>query len=124
MFSEMLKGLREDKGMSQRELAEALGVTLRTIQYYESGEHIPQNADILKRIARTFDVPLYSLANSNEFYRMLRAESLHKPPSTDRKELYRLLQELTTLFAGGDLSPGDRELFLEAVTNMVLETDD
>lgn len=124
MFSEMLKGLREEKGMTQRELAEALGVALRTVQYYEGGEHIPQDPGILKRIALIFDVPLYSLVNSNEFYRMLRSESLHKSPTNDRKELYRLLQELTTLFAGGEISQGDRELFLEAVTAMVRETDE
>lgn len=124
MFSETLKRMRLEKGMTQSELAKELGVTLRTVQYYEQGQHVPRDIDVLRRVARVFDVPVYSLVGSHEFYKMLRAETREKDPGTDRKELYRLLQELTSLFAGGSLSPGDRELFLEAVTALVLEADE
>ncbi|MBR1705024.1 MAG: helix-turn-helix transcriptional regulator [Clostridia bacterium] len=124
MFSETLKRMRQEKGMTQRELAKELGVNLRTLQYYEQGTHIPRDLKVLERISAIFDIPVYSLVNNKEFYKMLQAESLSKGPKADRRELYRLLQELTTLFAGGTLSPGDRELFLEAVTSLVLEADE
>ena len=42
----------------------------------------------------------------------------------DRKEMYRLMQEITALFAGGSLSASDRELFLEAMTELVRESYD
>lgn len=36
-----IKLLREQLGMTQTELAERCGVSLRTVQYWEKGEHIP-----------------------------------------------------------------------------------
>ena len=39
-------------------------------------------------------------------------------------ELYRLMQEITALFAGGHLSASDRELFLDAMTELVRESYD
>ena len=42
----------------------------------------------------------------------------------DRMELYRLMQEITALFAGGHLSASDRELFLDAMTELVRESYD
>ena len=78
----------------------------------------------MNRIAGTFDVPLHSLVHSSEFYKMIRSEAGQTEKQSDRAELYRILQELTTLFAGGELSSGDRELFLEAVTDLVREARD
>lgn len=124
MFAETLRDLRVSRGMTQRELAEKLGVRLRTVQYYENGDHIPKDINVLNRIAAIFDVPVHTLVDSTQFYRMLRAEEPVAGRTSDRKELYRILQELTSLFAGGTLSESDRELFLEAVTELVRETDD
>ena len=124
MFSETLKQLRESKGMTQSELAKELGVTLRTIQYYEKGTHFPADTNILNNIATTFDVPLQALVSSTEFYKLLHSETEQSGKQSDRTELYRLLQEVTTLFAGGKLSSGDRELFLNAVTALVQESHD
>ena len=35
LFGEKVKLLRKEKGLTQTELAEAVGVTLRTVQNYE-----------------------------------------------------------------------------------------
>ena len=42
-FCEKLKDARTKAGMKQEELAKALGVSLRTITNYESGECYPRN---------------------------------------------------------------------------------
>ena len=49
--------LRADRGVSRRELAEAVGVHPQTIGYVERGEYSPSLALAL-RIARYFDVPV------------------------------------------------------------------
>ena len=47
LFGEKLKKLRTDARLSQSELAEKLGVTRRSIIYYESGERYPKSRDII-----------------------------------------------------------------------------
>lgn len=42
-----IKRLRELKGLTQKELAEKCNVTLRTIQNWEQGKHIPESTLIL-----------------------------------------------------------------------------
>ena len=41
IFSERLKQLRKERGLTQPEMAELLGLKLRAYQYYESGDHEP-----------------------------------------------------------------------------------
>lgn len=54
-FGEKLKSLRMGLKLSQRELAERLGVAKSIISYYESGDRYP-SYDILVRMARLFHV--------------------------------------------------------------------
>ena len=54
-FGEKLKGLRMDSGMSQKQLAEKLGVTKSVISYYELSERTP-SPDVLVKIAGVFQV--------------------------------------------------------------------
>lgn len=42
-----IKRLRELKGLTQKELAERCNVTLRTVQNWEQGKHIPESTLIL-----------------------------------------------------------------------------
>lgn len=58
--------LRADRGMSRRELAEALGVHYQTIGYLERGEYSPSLALAL-RIAALFDVPVEALFSLEPF---------------------------------------------------------
>lgn len=63
MFGENLKGLREEKKLTQNELAEVLEVTRQAISNYENGRE--PSYDILIRIAKYFDVTIdYLLGNS------------------------------------------------------------
>ena len=52
---ERLKALRKEKGKKQREMAELLGLSLRTYQFYESGDYDP-NLPNLVRLADYFQV--------------------------------------------------------------------
>ena len=49
--------LRVDRGVSRRELAEALGVHYQTVGYLERGEYSP-SLYLALRIAAYFDVPV------------------------------------------------------------------
>ena len=60
MFSENLKTLRKQKGMSQETLAQQLNIVRQTISKWEKGLSVP-DADILTRIAELFEVSVSEL---------------------------------------------------------------
>jgi len=57
-----IKELRESKGLSQEELSENAGVSLRTIQRMENGESVPRGST-LRNITSTLQVPTDYFSN-------------------------------------------------------------
>lgn len=55
-----IKKLRKLKGLTQKELAERCNVTLRTVQNWEQGKHIPESILILLELpeAKSFRLSL------------------------------------------------------------------
>lgn len=64
-FSERLKALREDKGFTQKHLAEALNITVSAISHYEIGTREP-SIDILIRMAEILNVSVDYLVGSTD----------------------------------------------------------
>ena len=56
-FDKILKMLRNEKNMSQQELADALGISKSSINMYERGERQP-NFETLEAIADYFNVDI------------------------------------------------------------------
>ena len=54
-FGEFLYTLRKEKGITQAELAAALGVTNKAVSKWETGEAMPETAQLL-HISRIFGV--------------------------------------------------------------------
>jgi putative transcriptional regulator len=57
MLSERLKQSREAAGMSQADVARAIGVTQPAYCYFENGDKVP-SLPVAKQIARTLKVSL------------------------------------------------------------------
>lgn len=74
-FDNRLKQIRVDAGMTQKQLAERIGVAKSVISYYEQGERFP-SYDVLIKIARTFHVTTDFLLGV-EHARMLDASDLN-----------------------------------------------
>lgn len=63
---EKIKQLRLDNHMTQKELANKLGISIPTLQKYEYGDYKIKN-EIIVKISEIFDVPIEELLNiSNE----------------------------------------------------------
>ncbi|MFO7293482.1 MAG: helix-turn-helix transcriptional regulator [Actinomycetes bacterium] len=61
--------LRAERGISRRELAEALGVHYQTIGYLERGEYSP-SLHLALKIAEYFDVPVEVVFSLRPFARL------------------------------------------------------
>ena len=73
-FCEKLKDARTKAGMKQEELAKALGVSLRTITNYESGECYPRKRDIYHKLAELFHTEENYFLNEDEEFLLSAAE--------------------------------------------------
>ena len=61
--------LRAERGISRRELADALGVHYQTIGYLERGEYSP-SLHLALRIAAYFEVPVEVVFSTEPFARL------------------------------------------------------
>ena len=66
MLGEKIKLCRENKKMTQNEVAEILGVKSATISKYEAGSLEP-NIESLKKLAELFEVSIDELIREDEF---------------------------------------------------------
>lgn len=74
-FGEKLKALRTAKKMSQKELAERIGIAKSVISFYESGDRFP-SYDVLIKIARIFNVTTDYLLLDGERERTVNVSGL------------------------------------------------
>ncbi|MBF6183279.1 helix-turn-helix transcriptional regulator [Nocardia otitidiscaviarum] len=61
--------LRAERGISRRELAEALGVHYQTVGYLERGEYSP-SLHLALRLAQYFEVPVEVIFSTTPFPRL------------------------------------------------------
>jgi transcriptional regulator with XRE-family HTH domain len=65
VFEKWLKEQRYDLGLTQRELANLLGLTEETINYFENGKRTP-GLQALKKLSDFFGVSIYELRRKME----------------------------------------------------------
>ena len=96
-FSNILKELRAEKGLTQIELASALGITRSRLSMYETGDREP-DFETLELIADYFNIDIdYLLGRTEKTTRLLDRFSLPEDKTEEAK-------------AGDELSPAAREL--------------
>ena len=85
-FGEYMKKLRKAKGLTLKQVEEAASVSNAYISQFERGLRNPPHPDILKRIAKCYDVPQEEI--------LTRAGYLDLPKESDlsRRELDRAFQ--------------------------------
>jgi transcriptional regulator with XRE-family HTH domain len=66
MFSQRLKELRKERGLSQEELSKLSSVSFPTISRYENGQRDEPKLTILKTFANYFDVTIDYLVGDTD----------------------------------------------------------
>jgi len=125
-YASKVKEAREKLGLSQRQLAEIVGVSQRTIATYETNGSLPRGTTA-RKLAKALNVSLEYLFNDDiEDPRY----GIEKEPFIDdvRKrfgnraavEADTLLKQNVALFAGGYLSQDAKDAFFESVMRAYL----
>lgn len=111
-FGEKIKNLRKERGMTQKDLAEALGLSLRTISNYETGGLRPRHDATYDALAALFHVPkTYFFTEEDAFISAAEAR-WGKSGAEDAREL---VDGVIGLFAGGRLDEEDKQAVFEAI---------
>ena len=106
-FSERLKELRLQKGLSQEKLSRQLDMVTRTYIYYETGKRYP-SVELLNRMAKFFDVSIsYLMCEPDEAQAQ---EGNRKNPGAKQ-----LIREISSLFENSELSETEKEAVMEAL---------
>lgn len=111
-FCEKLKEARTRAGLKQEELAKALGVSLRTITNYESGERYPKKREIYYKLAELFHTEENYFLNEDEDFLLTAVE---KYGSKGAKQARELMEEVSGFFAGGNIADEDLDEMMRGI---------
>lgn len=120
-FGEKIRIMRQEAKMSQTELAKAIGVSLRTVQYYELGEKYPKQTDIYGKLASLFNVSADYLLSDEDQYII---EANKKGGVKSVRDVKALITEVGGLFAGGELSEEDKDKVIRALNDLYWRAKD
>lgn len=118
ILAEKIKEARTDNGMTIAELAGLLGVSSRSVSYYESGHRVP-SPETLDKLCSTFQKTREYFVTSEDD---LVLRTAMKFGSKGKKQAEKLITEANALFAGGELNDKDKELFLQAMESIYTES--
>jgi len=118
-FGEKIKAKRCELKMSQQMLAEKSGLSLRTIQNYESGQRHPANIAIVKDIANVIGVSYEYLLDDKSQYVIDAALRGGEKAALD---IDGILTNIQGLFAGGRLSQDDKDKVMRAINEIYWES--
>lgn len=120
-FSEKVKNLRKEKGYTQKQLASELGVTLRMVQFYESGHSYPKNRAQYRKLADILGCDLAFLLTDEEAF---LTEAQERYGSHGRRQAQELVNDLCAMFAGGELSEEDKDAVLRSLQEAYWDAKD
>ena len=110
-FGERLKSFREQKNLTQEELASLSGISARSIQRYENGTNRPR-VEAAEKIAKALDIQVDVLLGTND---MLVAEAKSKYGYRGAKQAQELVEEVSGLFSGGEIADEDLDAMMKAI---------
>ena len=117
-FAEKVRKARKKAGLTQDELAKAVGLTRKAVNNYETGGIYPRTRDTYKRLADVLNVALNYLLTEEE-ESVADANELHG--SDGAKQAEGLIADVKGLFAGGALSESDKDAVMRALQDAYWE---
>lgn len=111
-FGEKIRTERRKLNLTQKELADKVGVTNRVITSYETGKSFPRTRDAYKKLAAALGVNVNYLLSDDEAFVLEAKENFGY---RGKKGAEKLLEEVTGLFAGGEMAEEDMDELMLAI---------
>jgi len=109
---EKIRDARKNVGLKQEDFAKAIGVSLRTVTNYETGERHPKKRETYYKMAEVLKVDVnYLLTEDEEF--ILQAEA--KYGTRGARQAKALSAEVSAIFAGGELADEDLDEMMRGI---------
>ena len=111
-FGKKVKELRRSMKLTQEQLAGMVGVSKRTIQNYEADSNAPRGLSDWQRLADALGTTsAYLMGHAGK-----KASGTSSDPSSPQRDIAELREQVTALFAGGELPEEDKDALMEAFT--------
>lgn len=117
-FPENLAKIRESKRLTQKELSNLVGVSLRQIQYYESGVNMPSKKTLDKLIKALDTTPSILLSEEEVFI----LDANDKGGSRGKRRAEKIVNETRALFSGGELNEESKDAVFKALQEIYWES--
>ena len=118
-FAERVKTARISLGYTQKQLAEAAHLSLRTIISYEQGNSRPKTGDIYVALAEALNVSKSYLLTRDEEFVLMAAERYGVRGAAQAQDV---IQGFAGLCAGGTLSEQDMDAVMKALQDIYWES--
>lgn len=111
-FGEKLREQRTRLNLTQQEVADLLGVALRTYTNYENAEKKPRKSEIYIKLSEVLKLDVnYLLTDDEEF----ALKAYEQYGARGAKQANELINQMGALFAGGELTPEDKDAVMQAM---------
>ncbi len=120
-FKDRLKSKRTEAGMTQVQLAEATGLTPRSIQNYEMGTRRPRNDEIVEKLAAALGCSFEDLMGTGGTY-IIQAQE--KGGAKASRDMETLVDEVVGMFAGGSMDEESMDGVYRALSEAYWEAKD
>ena len=118
-FGEKVKTLRKTKDMSQTQLAQAVGVSLRTVGVWEKEGRYPKQHELYQKLADTLGCDVSYLMTEEESF---ITEATEQYGSRGARQAQQILEQAAAMFAGGELSDEDKTAFMDEIQMLYLDS--
>ncbi len=106
-FGEKLKKLRKQKRLTQQQLAEYIGISVRMVIKYENGESYPRNRSIYTKLSEKLDIDIDYLLTEND---------------DSATEAEKIIKQTAAMFEGGRLNDNDKLAFIHQMQELYLKS--
>ena len=118
-FGEKVKTLRTTKKMSQAQLAQELGVALRTVSGWENQNRYPKKRELYQNLADILGCDISYLMSEEESF---ITEASEQYGSRGAKQAQQILEQAAAMFAGDELSDEDKTAFMDEIQMLYLDS--
>ena len=118
-FGEKVNNLRKNRGLNQTQLADAVGVSLRTVRGWEIEGRYPKKHDLYQKLADILSCDISYLMTEEEAF---ITEASEQFGNRGAKQAQQILEQAAAMFAGGELSDEDKTAFMDEIQSLYLDS--